>query len=111
MLSKCCVSVLDIAVAGSVAVGAASMTGGVAGAGVGAAAVADAETRAGAGAVADAETGAGALAVVLDVCSCWCAGIRSIPGTMAAGTGGGAGSGDVGSRVGSNGARTSGNFV
>lgn len=37
--------------------------------------------------------------------------IRSIPGTIAAGTGGGAGSGDVGSRVGSNGARISGNLL
>lgn len=34
--------------------------------------------------------------------------IRSMPGTRAAGTGGGAGNGDVGSRVGSNGARSSG---
>lgn len=34
--------------------------------------------------------------------------IRSMPGTRAAGTGGGAGNGDVGSRVGSKGARSSG---
>lgn len=37
--------------------------------------------------------------------------IRSMPGTKAAGTGGGAGSGDVGSRVGKSGARTSGNLL
>lgn len=37
--------------------------------------------------------------------------MRSIPGTIAAGTGGGAGSGDVGSRVGRRGARISGNLL
>ncbi len=37
--------------------------------------------------------------------------ILSMPGTIAAGTGGGAGNGDVGSRVGSNGARISGNLL
>lgn len=45
-------------------------------------------------------------------CCCTLAGItRSTPGTMAAGTGGGAGSGDVGSRVGKRGTLTSGSFV
>lgn len=36
---------------------------------------------------------------------------RSTPGTIAAGTGGVAGSGDIGSRVGKSGGRTSGNLL
>lgn len=55
---------------------------------------------------ADADTG-GVCRAVCDVLAI----TRSTPGTMAAGTGGVSGRGDIGSRVGKSGGRTSGNLL